>query len=113
MKRTIFFTAVLAVFVFASCSNDDDSATATPESIETRAAALGFPDVKSYRVSVAGQCAVGNHENCDIQTNGTHLVCGYAEHSGTNHDGTPHNGTGHGIHDLSGNHNCNPGGNHH
>ena len=113
MKRTIFFTAVLTIFVFGSCSNDDDSGTVIQESIETRAAALGFPDVKSYQLSVGEQCAVGNHENCDIQTNGTHLVCGYAGHSGTKHDGTHHNGTAHGTHDSNGNHNCNPSGQHH
>jgi hypothetical protein len=85
MKRAIYLFAVVALAVgFVSCDNDDDhDFSSADQNIELRAATLGYEDVASYQASVAEQCAAGNHENCDIQNNGTHNVCAYTEHSGT------------------------------
>lgn len=105
MKKIFYLlTLVLSTVIFASCSNDDhdDFGTSAKQDIEARAAALGFDDVTAYQASVAEQCAAGNHENCDIYSNGTHEACAYSDHSGQNHDGTHHNGTDHGIHDQNG-----------
>ncbi len=105
MKKVFYSLTVLAfVFTFASCSNDDDQHdfNNAKQDVTLRATALGFSDMNAHTTAVAEQCAAGNHENCDIQTNGTHQACGYAEHTGTNHDGTQHNGTEHGTHDANG-----------
>lgn len=105
MKKLFYLVAVTVFAVtFAACSNDDhdDLGTTFQQDIEARAAALGFDDVAAYQASVAEQCAAGNHDNCDIYNDGTHSVCAYSGHSGTNHDGTHHNGSDHGTHDKNG-----------
>lgn len=115
MKRAIYLFSVVALAVgFVSCNNDDnhDFSNAS-QNIELRAASLGYKDVASYKASVAQKCAAGNHENCDIHSNGTHKVCAYTEHSGTKHDGTHHNGSDHGTHDANGHsHDSHGSGNH-
>lgn len=116
MKRATYLFAVVALAVgFVSCNNDDDhDFSNADQNIELRAASLGYEDVASYQASVAEQCAAGNHKNCDIQSNGTHNVCAYTEHSGTKHDGTHHNGSDHGTHDANGHsHDSHGSGNHH
>lgn len=104
MKKVFYLVAVVAITVaFASCSKDDDhDLSNATQNVELRASTLGFSDANAYKASVAEQCAAGNHENCDIQNDGTHKVCAYSEHAGTNHDGTHHNGTDHGTHDANG-----------
>ncbi len=104
MKKVVYSVAILAfAFVLTSCSKDDDhNVDNTAQDVELRAQSLGFADANAYKSSVAEQCAAGNHENCDILTDGTHRACGYADHAGKNHDGTEHNGTDHGVHDANG-----------
>lgn len=112
MKKVFYsFVALALTATFVSCNNDDHEPGFSDQNIETRAAALGFDNVETYKSSVAEQCAAGNHENCDILNNGTHQVCTYADHSGTKHDGTHHNGSDHGNHDENG-HSHNKGGHH-
>ncbi|MDU1906069.1 MAG: hypothetical protein E6772_14955 [Dysgonomonas sp.] len=116
MKKLFYsLTVVLFAATFIACSNDDhdDFGATSQQDIETRATALGFDDVASYKASVAEQCAAGNHENCDIYNDGTHQVCAYSDHSGKNHDGTHHNGSDHGTHDKNGNGHSHGNGNHH
>lgn len=116
MKKLFYSVAICAlVMAFVSCDNDDDHNYGNAEqNLELRAATLGYSDVETYKASVAEQCAAGNHENCDILTDGTHQVCTYNDHSGTNHDGTHHNGSDHGTHDANGHsHNSHGNGNHH
>ncbi|MDR2917251.1 MAG: hypothetical protein LBV74_20855 [Tannerella sp.] len=115
MKKVVYLFAVVALTAgFVSCSNDDDHDFSNADrNLELRASALGYSDVASYQASVAEQCAAGNHENCDIQTDGTHQVCAYNDHSGTKHDGTRHNGSAHGTHDANGHSHNSHGGNHH
>ncbi|NDV59741.1 hypothetical protein [Bacteroides sp. 519] len=114
MKKLIYLFAVVAMATgFTSCSNDHDNNNTEPN-LELRAAMLGYTDVDAYKRSVAEQCAAGNHENCDIQNDGTHQVCAYEDHSGTKHDGSHHNGSDHGTHDENGHsHNSHGNGNHH
>lgn len=113
MKKLFYSLAVVALVAvsFAACSNDnnDDSGTSSEPNIEARAAALGFEDANAYKASVAEQCAAGNHENCDINSDGTHQACAYADHSGKKHDGTHHNGSNHSNHQNDHHNN----GNHH
>ncbi len=115
MKKVVFLLAVVALTAgFMSCSNDNEPDFSNAnENLELRASALGYPDVATYQASVAEQCAAGNHENCDILTDGTHRACAHNEHSGTKHDGTHHSGSGHGKHGNNGNSHNSHGGNHH
>lgn len=104
MKRVIYLFAVVALTAgFVSCNNDDDDNFSNAEQdLELRASTLGYSDAASYQENVTEQCELGNHENCDIQTDGTHQVCKYPEHSGTKHDGTHQNGSDHGTHNGNG-----------
>lgn len=104
MKKTFYIFQILAVAVaFTSCDKDNDHVDDNAVmDMELRAEALGFTNVEAYRTSVAEQCAAGDHENCDIFTNGTHKACAYSGHAGRNHNGTHHNGTDHGSHDANG-----------
>lgn len=113
MKKLFYSLAVVLCSIsFVACDNDhDDFGASAAQDIEARATALGFENADAYKASVAEQCAAGNHENCDIYNDGTHQVCAYSDHSGTNHDGTHHNGTDHGTHDKNGHGHDN--GNHH
>ncbi|MEN9920051.1 MAG: hypothetical protein RL662_2487 [Bacteroidota bacterium] len=126
MKKILYSLAILALaVVFMSCGKDDNhDIVSTGHSIEDRARSLGFSDANAYTASVAQQCAIGNHENCDILNNGIHQVCGNAEHLGNKHDGTHHNGMNHGADDAlnctdtshnhgGGNKGCNQNGVHH
>ncbi len=113
MKRAIYLFAVIAM-VFVSCNKDDHNFNNTEQNLELRAKTLGYSDINSYQDSVAIQCASGIHENCDIQTDGTHNVCGYVNHSGTRHDGSHHNGSNHGTNNSNGHsHNSHGSGKHH
>ena len=98
MKRVFYSLAIVTLAVtFVSCSQDEDNNFPQgDQSLETRAATLGYTDGDTYKNTVLNQCAAGNHENCDILADGTHRVCTNAQHSGTKQNGTHHNGTGHG-----------------
>lgn len=94
-KLTLIMLAALATSL-ASCKKEHHS-DAPENNIETRAAALGFGDVQTYRDHVRQECAAGNHANCDVATDGTHQACGDRTHNGQCHDGTPHQGANHGT----------------
>ena len=98
MKRVFYSLAIVTLAVtFVSCSQDEDNNFPQgDQSLETRAATLGYTDGDTYKNTVLNQCAAGNHENCDILADGTHRVCTNSQHSGTKQNGTHHNGTGHG-----------------
>lgn len=104
MKKVFYPLAVTILTIsLASCSKDNHkSYDQAVQSIDLRASQLGYSDVAAYELSVAQQCAEGNHQNCDIMTNQTHQACAYNEHAGVNYDGTVHNGTDHGTHDTNG-----------
>lgn len=114
MKKVFYSLAVVALITFSSCSKDEDhNFDQAEQNVALRASSLGYTDVATYEESVTQQCAEGNHENCDIQTNGEHQACTYPEHAGMNHDGTDHNGTDHGMHDANGHsHSSHGSGNH-
>lgn len=115
--RNLIYSLVILVFAVGliSCSSDNDNDLSNDsKNLELRATLLGFPDVDSYQVRIAGHCVTGNHQNCDILDNGTHQVCAYPDHSGTKYNGSHHNGSNHGIHDANGHsHNSAGKGNHH
>ncbi len=114
MRKVIYLFAVVVLAVgFVSCNDDDHDYKTDDQNIELRAKTLGYTDAVTYKQSVATQCEAGNHENCDIQNDGSHNVCAYAEHSGMKHDGTDHKGNAHGTHDKKGHsHNSHGKGNH-
>jgi hypothetical protein len=102
MKTKYFFMTVLAfaaaMAVTLTACNDDDKDSGTNsevENIQLRSEALGFTDVADYESYVAGQCLLGNHENCCFLSNGTHQVCTYPNHLGINGDGTQRQGGKH------------------
>ncbi len=104
MRKVIYLVAGVAfVIELSSCNKDDNhDISNAKQNIELRATTLGYSDVASYTTSVAEQCSEGNHDNCDVKTDGTHNACAYVEHSGTKHNGTSHNGSQHGMHDNNG-----------
>lgn len=96
--KNLFYLLFVSLFAvaFGACSNSDDNRDLnTDKNIELRAATLGYPDVATYKAAVVNQCAAGNHENCDILTNGTHQACSHVEHIGIKHDGSHHSGVHH------------------
>lgn len=110
MKTLFYSVAILAILLVTTSCNKLDSSNPDTSNIELRTKTLGFTDVAAYEASVAAQCAAGDHSNCDILSDSTHVACTHIAHSGTNHDGTNHNGMNHGTHDQNGgSHN---GGNH-
>ena len=73
MKRVFYSLAIVTLAVtFVSCSQDEDNNFPQgDQSLETRAATLGYTDGDTYKNTVLNQCAAGNHENCDILADGT------------------------------------------
>ena len=116
MRKIFNLVALLTASIFAlsACSSNNhdnyDFSNATPD-MESRALALGFESGEDYENSVKIECALGNHENCDVYENSKHKPCQYKEHSGRHHSGKHHNGSDHGMHSSNGKHH-HSGGNH-
>lgn len=115
MKKTICLLAIVMTTIgFFSCNDEkNNDSNYDEQNLELRASILGFEDVESYKTCVAEQCLAGNHENCDIFSDGTHRACAFHEHSGTRRDGSHHDGTSHGTHNEHGHsHGSHEGGHH-
>jgi len=98
--KVIFYLFFASALLFTSCSKDNDiqGLESSDNGVTTRASNLGYSDVKSYTSSVLSQCALGNHENCEILADGTHQACPFPDHDGITHDGKHINGTAKGGH---------------
>lgn len=101
MKKEIYLL-IISVSILTACDSNEiqdivnipETNVVTGSDLSLRASTLGYPDTITYISYVSQQCMLGNHANCDILDDGTHLPCIHASHSGTTHNGKHHQGTG-------------------